>query len=453
MKPETIYEALTHTSDEYLDSAQLAMEQGKHRMGLRRAWLLAACITLAVAIVVVPIGMMLAPEVPQKEPPEDYPLREFSADEVAGIFNSYIMDSTTKYSTIYVPSSDFLPLKPLNQDEYQLVYEYKSAPKKALNREEFENFVSVCLSAFCDAAEFSVPSYQIEEHQRNNTYEVNLNDILNGFCFIDQTQTANWFAFSPDDNTTQKFQLDGIPVTVDQTKSDEEIIASIKELRKTLFEIFDVNFSDTKIVREYEGFDEYGVQFLRIYFYNMSDHPMNEITARPRSNYISLEFDNNINYSGDIVSPDWLRKVDIRYCQNRTEDNTMTVAKVKTLPLERAEEYLSEGYVFSGHVCKLCESMQAAVDFTDYDYVSLSYFFEGYTMTNKDKPRVALPVYVFYKYIGKAQNGNLTYAYTYVPAIEVSGMEEYFQHRLERYHSQTVTSAPIVTASPSKDDE
>ena len=38
-----------------------------------------------------------------------------------------------------------------------------------------------------------------------------------------------------------------------------------------------------------------------------------------------------------------------------------------------------------------------------------------------------IPFYAFYKNIGRSENGNLIYAKTYVPAIEVSGYKEYFE--------------------------
>lgn len=441
MKAETIFEALTHTPDEYIDSAQIAMERGKRRMGLRRTLLMAACIGLAAVMAALPIGMMLTPD----DPLDDYPSAMFTAQEVADIFNSQANYDTTSYQTISVPTASFLPLNALNNAEHQLVYEFGNAPKKAVNLEEFESFVSSILSQFCNAADISVPSYTIQENAEQGIYSVNLYDSWDDYRgFFLQSQTQTYFTFSPNDLAVDKFQLNGMPVAVDQTKSDEEIIASLDGIRDTLFEIFGVSFSDVEIKREYGEYNEDGVERLIIYFYNQSDDPLNGITDSPRSDYISLDFDNRYNYEDDIVSPDWLRKVDISYYQNRTDD-PVTVSEAKTLPLEKAEEYLSKGYVFSGHMCKLCESMQDGVDFTDYDYVSLSYFIEGYTMTNQDKPRIALPVYVFYKYIGEAPNGNLTYAYTYVPAIEVSGMEKYFRQQQERYHGQI--------AAPSKEEE
>lgn len=68
------------------------------------------------------------------------------------------------------------------------------------------------------------------------------------------------------------------------------------------------------------------------------------------------------------------------------------------------------------------------VDFSDYDFVAMEYMREGYT--KGDPTRISVPFYTFYKDLGEDKNGIRTYAKTYVPAIRVTGLEEYFsQHR------------------------
>ena len=100
------------------------------------------------------------------------------------------------------------------------------------------------------------------------------------------------------------------------------------------------------------------------------------------------------------------------------------------ISLEEAEDLLYGGYVFGGHVCSLCMAMQDPIDFENYDHVGLEYVQDS-AYSNE-----ALPFYAFYKYIGDAPNGNKTYAKTYVPAIKVSGYEEYFESQ-EQYHKQS----------------
>ena len=44
-----------------------------------------------------------------------------------------------------------------------------------------------------------------------------------------------------------------------------------------------------------------------------------------------------------------------------------------------------------------------------------------------------IPFYAFYKNIGKSENGNTTYAKTYVPAVQVSRYEEYFESQKDNH--------------------
>ena len=52
------------------------------------------------------------------------------------------------------------------------------------------------------------------------------------------------------------------------------------------------------------------------------------------------------------------------------------------------------------------------------------------------------PVYAFYKYLGVANNGNEIYVFTYVPAIEVSGLQEYFESQTATHNSSIIVTTP-----------
>ena len=103
-------------------------------------------------------------------------------------------------------------------------------------------------------------------------------------------------------------------------------------------------------------------------------------------------------------------------------------ADAKRISLEEAENLLYKGYVFGGHSCPLCMAAQEEVDFEGYDFVDITYISGG-----KNQKVVEIPFYTFYKKIGTAKNGNIIYAKTYVPAIKVSGYEEYFKNQI-KYH-------------------
>lgn len=112
------------------------------------------------------------------------------------------------------------------------------------------------------------------------------------------------------------------------------------------------------------------------------------------------------------------------------------------ISLSDAEALLYNGYVFGGHSCNLCMAAQDKISFKGYDYVGFEYVFgrtAGGELTD------GVPFYTFYKQIGTAKNGNLIYAKTYVPAIEVSGYEEYFEAQTEKHNFGWYTSPPDTT--------
>ncbi len=200
-----------------------------------------------------------------------------------------------------------------------------------------------------------------------------------------------------------------------------------------LFAIFGVKFEDAKIVRKYDGDGEHGVSWLTIFFFDEDAHPLNQMSEAPVSDYIRVSFDNFANFENDILSETILQDVHILYRQNRRDvrETYVESKNLKMISLSEAEEMLAKGYVFGGHACPYCMEEQEAVDFEHYDKVGMEYVM-GQDDTGEELERV--PFYVFYKYIKEARNGNQIYAKTYVPAIAVSGCEEYFESQ-KQYHT------------------
>ena len=101
------------------------------------------------------------------------------------------------------------------------------------------------------------------------------------------------------------------------------------------------------------------------------------------------------------------------------------ITNAKMISLEDAEVLLYNGYVFGGHSCSLCMAMQDKISFYGYDFVDIDYLTGNISQDSEEV--FCIPFYAFYKEIGTSENGNLIYAKTYVPAIEVSGYKEYFE--------------------------
>ena len=176
---------------------------------------------------------------------------------------------------------------------------------------------------------------------------------------------------------------------------------------------------------------------MSVYFYNKDTHPLNSQKGMLVSDNISISFDNFANYAGDIVSDTILSVADIRYEQNRIDASQAfkLVANAKKISVSDAEVLLYNGYVFGGHSCPLCMAMQDKVSFDGYDFVGVEYMF-GYDY-NTNLQTTGIPFYAFYKQIGTSKNGNIVYAKTYVPAIEVSGYKEYFENQTEDHRNNT----------------
>ena len=186
------------------------------------------------------------------------------------------------------------------------------------------------------------------------------------------------------------------------------------------------NLPDAKVVR-----NELGVT---VFWYDEGSHPLNELYTRPVTDYIELYFDNVEEWEGDIISEDILIDASIYYCDYHMEpdEHYETIGYSNLISLEEAEELLDKGYVFGGSGCSECMSHQAKVDFYDYDHVSYVYV-RGYDIEGKN---LVVPFYAFYKKIGQLDDGTVKYAKTYVCAVEVPDLEEYFEKKAEEHHKE-----------------
>ena len=352
----------------------------------------------------------------------------YTAEEIAGFFDTH-KGETTSYTEFYVPSSEYLQLHDKLDSPFYALYQY-SIPDIELNAGEFRTFLDPKLSRIASELGITSPQYTIGETSVGYTDHdlvVNIFDMEGYWLTSFHNAVSNSITLSS--TSDSGIMLGDVRIEVDQTKSDQEIIASLSKIKGKLFALFDVSFSNVKIVRHYDDYNNHGVTWLEVYFYNVSGHPLNFIADGPYSDYISLEFDNRDNFADEddvFVSDTVLENVTIRYRQLRSNAQTIyrPTMSVPLISLQEAEIFLGNGYVFGGHSCPICMSEQAAVDFSDYDFVDIVYI---QSVKLYEGPKDIIPFYAFYKKIGTAQNGNEIYAKTYVPAIRVSGYEEYFK--------------------------
>lgn len=416
--------------------------KGKRRGTLwKQISVAAACLVLVTAVVVtIPLGVSDHSEnvTTSGDSVFDIPVYEdafYSASDIAEVFSGPAIEGpTNRYSTVCVPDAEYLTLNALPEEEYLPIYQY-GADGKASDESELISFAEVRLDRFAESLGMELPAFKIST------------DVALSYEPVDDSEMAYWlnayqherynYIFARSQETDRTMFLDGEQITVRQKQSDGAIIESLASVKEKLFAVFGVSFTDVKVVRGFDAYSLHGVEYLAVYFYNAADHPLNEYAGKrqPYSDYISLYFDNHPNYEGDFVSDDLLTQVEVRFCESRVEltEAQAVASKAKILPLERAEEMLAAGYVFGGHACALCMEAQDKVDFAAYDYVSFEYVIRQPYGQQVSK---GFPFYAFYKQIGTAENGNIYYAKTYVPAIEVTGLADYFESQAENHREE-----------------
>lgn len=443
---EKLHRSFELIEDEFIVEA--SPQNAKPMVAIRRriikkVALIAACACLCVAAI--PIFFLFGKD----EPPPPIPVydnAQYSALDIGNLFSGkYDAVSTSAYAKVYVPSEEYLHIGAIPNAEYLTVYK-RISTEEGLNKEEFSSFTDGILSALSKEIFIPNTSYEIEEHESydgQKSLTTWLDDDERFFLRSYQSPLYSSFSINNGIRNTEGITLGDVKIQIDQRKSDEEIKSDFQPIKEKLCSIFNADFDDIKIIRGYSDYNKkYKIKYIYVFLYNADAHPLNDALyySDPLSDYISIYFDNYENFSGDIVSNEILIDASIDYVKFKTDVTERYVPdkEVKMISLADAEALLYNGYVFGGHSCPLCMAMQDPVDFEEYDYVGLQYV-EGI-----DSFTEVIPFYTFYKYIGYAHSGNKTYAKTYVPAIEVSGYEEYFESQA-KYHKQSTGTEPQNT--------
>ena len=418
------------------------LQKKAKRLKSKGIWLrfgaIAACFLLIVSVgIVVPMlqkGKL--PDVPT------WDTAQYSAQEIADLFASEKLEgvATNAYTKIYVPNSKYLYINDATDNEYLNVYQHVDI-NNDLSEAELQSFIDSILPKTAESLGVSVPQYSIKEYNFSIGNGISYStlsartDTDSYYMSFSQNEKRNRFGLSGKSGGNRQIVIDGETVQIDQRLSDEEILESVQSIKNKLFSIFNVSFSDAKIIRSFGSYSEYGAERIYIYFYDENAHPLNLLRDMPISDYICISFDNHVNYSGDIASDGILKVSSIDYFKNRinVSETCTLVASTKKISIGEAEALLYNGYVFGGHSCPLCMMAQGKVDFEGYDFVDIEYVF-GYEYETGN-PTVGIPFYAFYKNIGTSENGNTIYAKTYVPAVQVSGYDEYFESQKDNHQN------------------
>ncbi len=434
MTRKKISDALGQIDDRHV--TEVAEFAGKKKKPLWLRWgAIAACFVLTVSACAIlwhlptddppvtddPLVTDDPPSPPTYNPPV-YNQAYLSAEDVEKAFEP-VDGATSSYTKVCRPANRPLKLNDLPTDEYAEIYQLQPLIK-SLSAQELNAFAESVLPKLTTALGMSADSFEKNEYVHNDSLTVSYRNNASLRLYFEQQSgeddygidfatTGVWVS-----NGDRQLVLNGQTVQIDQRQSDEEILASLEWVRDILFDAFGCSLDQSKIIFSYSTSSsaEYGECHVYVYYYE-------ETEDGRMGDYIQLYFDNYANSSDETVNTDIINKCSVSYCSYRIPpDDYYTVeATCKLISLDEAEELLANGYVFGGHVCPLCMAEQEKVSFDEYDAVSFEYVTNVY-----GDPARSVPFYAFYKKIGTAENGNIIYAKTYVCAIEVSGLAEYF---------------------------
>lgn len=417
MKSENILQAINDIEPELVADAE-----GNHKKSATRISLvwgtLAACLLLVIGLV---WRFLALPKIPV------YENALYSAEDIGNMLNRGTLGaSTSAYKEVYVPGAEYLHINPLPNEEYLPIYQY-SAPQHDLNKTEFLDFLGATFPKIATGLGIGIPTFEVA--QNANSYSTPVLHIDRYWISAFQNSSRYYVDIGTSTHSVPDAEIviAGKPVQIGLSQNDEEIIKSLTSAKEALFQIFDTFFSDVQVVRSYSDCGPSSADWITVYFYNKSDHPLNSIENSKYSDYIALEFN-----APDAPDNTVMWCVSVIFCDYRSDINEIypLYTRAKQISLQDAEAFLYHGYVFGGHNCRICMQTQKSVDFTNYDYVELSYL----SGSPNNNTTTLIPFYAFYKKIGIAENGNEIYAKTYVPAIEVSGYETYFESQVAQHN-------------------
>ena len=430
MKKQEWNEGLNHLDSALVEEYVLQKESLKKKSEKKKKWRpiasVAACLLLIVGVSFV---------IPKPPSVPTWSNALYTAEEIATFFGAmhYEGGATNFYREIYVNDEKYLYVDSLPAVEYLGIYQYNREGTE-LNNSELEAFIERILPGISNAVGIAVPQYAIKEKEdygSRNSLRAEIDESDHSWSFSQDLVREQFFLYRGFNNGKQ-IALNGEILKIDQSLSDKEIIVSLQPVKNKLFEIFGVSFPDVKIHRWF-SYAEQGADQVTVYFYNAKD-PVNSIHGLNTfaSDYIAIHFQAFEDFPEENADGT-LSAQYVRYLRRRTPSETqyVLIGSEKRISLEEAEALLYNGYVFGGHSCKLCMAEQEKVSFVGYDYVDLEYVCDYDYETGL--PNIEIPFYAFYKQIGPAENGNLIYAKTYVPAIPVSGYTEYFEKEMENH--------------------
>lgn len=439
---DKIIDSIGRIDDDMIESVDSIREKKRTKPAWVKWSAIAACLCLVAIGSIVALSNRNAPlntDPAQTDIGHQMPQYNLSASDVAALFPAAADRETNQYTVVYASSIDELCGFLSDTSDTIDIYTVKSeAPDPDKARTFFEAHLPFWQSLS------SVSSTDYDWIETTDAYgkpmiycqlsEEHLPEDGEGdeawtFSYINLTAARNQYIVST--SKTTPLTVNDAYVGFPALASDDEIEAALTDTVRYFNENFGTNYSEMKICRDW-GYDRLRSVSVFLYDGTASAYP-DLFSQQPLSDgCITLTF-----YSdwGEGTFRDWSRftKDELLlgevsfYVSDDPWDEVYTVLGTnRMLSLEEAEEMLAKGYVFGGHSCPLCMEEQEALNFTDYDGVEIEYVHSMDSL-------IYIPFYAFYKDIGTNEYGLPSFAKTYVCAVEVSGLDEYFEGQ-EAFH-------------------
>ena len=436
--PEASADTLSSIKDKVYAKTNLKKERKTNKNVWLRFGAIAACFLLIVsAVIVVPMlrddDIGIKPYIPNGDPWSpviDSSIRDIvlSADEVGNVFDA-VMDSngTNQYTKIYTSLPEYLGITPLPNAEFLPIY---STNKNSPSKSELNDFIVEYLNSATEFFGVNEKNYEIEKDEMPNGdafFEAEVSENKKGVRFTALNNSLYFYYYSIGE---RRLEINGEKVSILESDTDEQIKEKLANTITYICTSFGKHYTDIKICRDY-SYQQ--LKTITVYLYSTEEtiFPSNFSKEPMTSDYILLTFYTDwgsgtyCNWGGSKEEA-FLSGVSLYQTSQKWNDYYKIDSKAKMLTLEEAEDLLEKGYVFGGHSCPLCMAAQPEVDFSDYTCVEVEYVSDG-------NGNMCIPFYAFYKCIGKNEHGIDTYAKTYVPAVQVSGYEEYFESQKDNH--------------------
>ena len=430
MKKQEWNEGLDHLDpelvEEYVEQKDFLSKKKRRRDLWIRIGALAACLAVIVCALFAPQKPTtpgIEPYIPNGEPWSpiiDPSVRKITVtadmlDTVMAAHRTY--GPTNQYSKVYSNSLQYLDILPLPIAEYLPIYSTKTiAPSES----ELQNFIDKYLDAATELFGINKKNYKIETKGSYNGlkyYSANLKDGDKSVNFVANNNHLRLYCYHSI-TPNKPMNINGDIVSLSESDTDEQIKDILRPAIDYICGILGKKYDSIKISRRY-SYDQ--LHEITICLYNLEEttFPSNFPNYASRLNSVKLIFHADLrgNWDGEADKV-YLLDIDFSEMVGEPSELCYVKSKARMLSLEEAEELLEKGYVFGGHSCPLCMAEQPEVDFSEYTCANLEYVSGG---------GIIVPFYAFYKYIGETDYGIGTYAKTYVPAVEVSGLENYFR--------------------------